>query len=183
MANPGALTNSPISSWGGGYQEWTDFLFAEILSMPASDPRPNNDHQTNFDLWQSSSFDYCCQELDTRMEKIQELACVGCVCVCVENIFIFHSNSMLIYLHNKPHFLQGAACSSIIYQRPGDRCPFFFTISQPFLGSSGHYQPTQGSLFLSYKCLILPSNPSLDESGQHAPNIKQPTVFLKDQEH
>lgn len=50
------------------------------------------------------------------------------VCVCVENIFIFHSNSMLIYLHNKPHFLTGlAARSSIIYQGTGDCCPFFIS--------------------------------------------------------
>jgi len=50
------------------------------------------------------------------------------MCVCVENIFIFHSNSMLIYLHNKPHFLTGlAARSSIIYQGTGDCCPFFIS--------------------------------------------------------
>jgi len=93
------------------------FLFAEILSMHASDPSPSNDHQTNFDLWQSSSFDYCCQG---KAEKSWSQG------VCVENIFIFHSNSMLIYLHNKPHFLPSlAARSSIIYQGTGDRCPFF----------------------------------------------------------
>jgi len=147
------------------------FLFAEILSMHASDPSPSNDHQTNFDLWQSSSFDYCCQG---KAEKSWSQG------VCVENIFIFHSNSMLIYLHNKPHFLPSlAARSSIIYQETGDRCPFFL----PFLGSSvgsacaGHYQHTSGSLFLSYKCLILPSIPGLYHSGQHAPHIKQRTVF------
>lgn len=109
------------------------------------------------------------------------------VCVCVENIFIFHSNSMLIYLHNKPHFLTGlAARSSIIYQGTGDCCPFFISFFFFFLvflaiparrACAGHYQHTSSSLFLSYKCLILPSIPGLYHSDQHAPHIKQPTVF------
>lgn len=42
---------------------------------------------------------------------------------------------------------------------------------------AGHYQHTSSSLFLSYKCLILPSIPGLYHSDQHAPHIKQPTVF------
>lgn len=106
------------------------FLFAEILSMHASDPRPNNDHQTNFDLWQSSSFDYCCQQLDTRREKGQWLGTGS-----VENIFIFHSNSMLIYLHNKPHFLPGLRLAQASFiKEPGTVVPFLFLFIFPCSG-------------------------------------------------